>query len=166
MRNYKSILFISFLFLFIGCTSFMARRIPLSLERPKECQAFLSALDEAVEQAGVKNAASYPVPGFPYLRTNRFLSFLKDNFNDQEGREQWCRWMQNLDLETRKKETSNLPNDIVSSFSMPIWRIGFFFRKTNNESPHGMSVDLGKLYAPYEGSKSTPTALILLRVMR
>jgi hypothetical protein len=95
----------------------MAQRVPLSLERPKECQAFLSALDERVEQAGVRDAASYPVPGFPYLRTNRFFSFLKGNINEQEGREQWSRWMQKLDLESRKKEISNLPDDMVSSFS-------------------------------------------------
>ena len=117
MQKCKLIFIISFLFLVTGCTPFIAERVPLSFERPKECQAFLSTLDERVEQAGVRDAASYPVPGFPYLRTNRFFSFLKGNINDQESREQWSRWMQKLDLEARKKEISNLPEDIVSSFS-------------------------------------------------
>jgi hypothetical protein len=100
-----------------GCTSFMAQRVALSLERPKECQAFLTALDQEVEKAGVKDAASYPVPGFPYLRTNRFLSRLKDNIHSDEGREKWTRWMRMLDLESRRKEISNLPEALVSSLS-------------------------------------------------
>jgi hypothetical protein len=117
MKKYKSIFFISYLFLVTGCTSFMAQRVPLSLERPKECQAFLSALDERVEEAGVRDAANYPVPGFPYLRTNRFFSSLKDNLNNQERKEQWSLWIQKADLEARKKEISNLPDHIVASFS-------------------------------------------------
>ncbi len=118
MKKYEFVFFVSFLFLVTGCTSFMAQRVPLSLERPKECQAFLVALDERVERAGVRDAASYPVPGFPYLRTNRFLSSLKDNINSQEGRDQWSRWMQKVDLEARGKEISNLPGDMISSFSL------------------------------------------------
>ncbi len=100
-----------------GCTSFMAQRVPLSLERPKECEAFLTALDKGVEKAGVRDAASYPVPGFPYLRTDRFLSRMKDNTHSEQDREQWSRWMRMLDLETRRKEISNLPDAVVSSLS-------------------------------------------------
>jgi len=116
MRKYHFIFFISLLFLVTSCTSFIAQRVPLSLERPEECQGFLSALDESVKQMGVRDAASCPVPGFPYLRTNRFLSFLKDKLDGQEGKEQRGRWMQKLDLEARKKETSNLPDHVVLSF--------------------------------------------------
>src|SRR5512136_491115 len=107
MTKCKFIFLISFLFLMTGCVSFTAQRIPLSLERPKDCQAFLTALDREVEKAGVGDAASYPVPGFPYLRTNRFLSGLKDSIHSEQGGEQWSRWMQMLDLEARRKEISN-----------------------------------------------------------
>jgi hypothetical protein len=64
----------------------------------------------------VRDAASYPVPGFPYLRTNRFISSLKDRLDGQEMKEQWVRWMQILDLEARKKEISNLPDQVLFSF--------------------------------------------------
>jgi len=116
MKKYRSIFLIAFLFLFTGCTSFTAQRISQSFERPEECQAFLSALDERVNQAGVRDAATYPVPGFPYLRANRFLLFMKDKIDIQGGRGQWSLWMQKLDLDARKKEISNLPDDVVSSF--------------------------------------------------
>jgi hypothetical protein len=117
MKNRKFIFFVSFLFLVTGCTSFIPQRVSQFFQRPKECQAFIIALDERVEQAGVRDTTSYLVPGFPYLRTNRFLSFLKGTLSDQEGKAQWSRWMQKLDLEAREKEISNLPIDIVSSFS-------------------------------------------------
>lgn len=116
MKKYRSIFLISFFFLFTGCTSFTAERISQSFQRPEECQAFLSALDDRVNRSGVRDAASYPISGFPYLRANRFLSFLKNNIHGEEGREQWSRWMQRLDLKAREKEISNLPDDVVSSF--------------------------------------------------
>jgi len=116
MKRYRSIFLISFFLLFTGCTSFPAQRISQSFERLEECQSFLNALDERVNRSGVRDAASYPIPGFPYLRVNRFLLLLKDKINIQEGREQWSLWMQKLDLEAREKEISNLPKDLVSSF--------------------------------------------------
>jgi len=110
-------LFLSFLFLMTGCASFTAQRVSESLERPKECQALLTALDQEVEKAGARDAASHPVPGFPYLRTNRFLSRLKNNIHSEQVREQWSRWMRVLDLDSGRKEISNLPDALVSSFS-------------------------------------------------
>lgn len=92
-----------------------ARRISQSLERPKGCQEFLDRLDEAVDQAGVRDAANVSVPGFPYLRTNRFLSALGKNLRDEGGKEEWVRWMQNLDLESRKKEIANLSENRILS---------------------------------------------------
>ena len=116
MKKYSSIALISLLLFLTGCTSLMARRISQSFERPEGCQAFLSALDERVDRSGVRDASSYPIPGFPYLRTNRFLSFLKNNIHGEAEREQWSLWMQKLDLEAREKEISNLPDEVVSTF--------------------------------------------------
>jgi len=116
MKRYRSIFLILFFFLFAGCTSFTAQRISQSFERPEDCQSFLSTLDERVDRSGVRDAATTPVPGFPYLRANRFLSFIKNKVNIQEEREQWSLFMQKLDLEAREKEISNLPDDVVSSF--------------------------------------------------
>ncbi len=117
MRKCKFLLFILLLFSTTACTSFVARGVPQSLERPRECQAFLTALDQTVENAGVKNAASRPVPGFPYLRADHFLSFLKDHIHSGQERDQWTRSMQMLDLDARKKEISNLRDAVTSSLS-------------------------------------------------
>jgi hypothetical protein len=115
MKMTKFVLFLSLL-LAAGCSSLAAQRVHLSLERPKECQAFLTTLDESADQAGVRDAASYPVPGFPYLRTNRFLSHLKHHLRSEQESRQWSRWMQKLDLESRKREIGNLPDNVVSAF--------------------------------------------------
>jgi hypothetical protein len=117
MRKPGFIFFLSFFFLMTGCVSFRANRVPLILDRPKECQAFLTALDEQVEKAGVRDAANYPVPGFPYLRTSRFLSRLKDSIHSEQEKDQWTRWMRMLDIESRRKEISNLPDAMASSLS-------------------------------------------------
>ncbi len=56
-----------------------------------------------------------PVPGFPYLRTNRFLTSLRERLETREAEEEWIRWMQELDLEAREKEIRNLPEDDFAS---------------------------------------------------
>jgi hypothetical protein len=116
MKKHGFIFLISFLLFFTGCTSLTAQRISRSFERPEDCQSLLAALDDRVNRSGVRDAASSPIPGFPYLRADRFLSFLKEKIDTQKGREQWSRWMQKLDLEAREKEISNLPDHMISSF--------------------------------------------------
>jgi hypothetical protein len=101
--------------LLIGCRPFLAKPTPLSLEKPEECREFLHRLDEAVENAGVKDASNAPVRGFPYLRANRFFASLKKNLTDDRQKEEWSRWMQRLDLLSRKKELSNLPDKAILS---------------------------------------------------
>ncbi len=102
------------IFLF-GCASFTAKPTPLSFEKPEQCREFLNRLDEAVEDAGVKDASNAPVNGFPYLRTNRFTASFKANLKDEGQKEEWYRWMQQLDLKSREKELSNLPDQAIAS---------------------------------------------------
>lgn len=111
MHQWKPACLMSLLFLVTGCTAFMAQQVSLSLDRPQECPVFLNALDESVEEAGVRDAAGYQVPGFPYLRTNRFLSRLKDSISSDQQKMHWVGWMQELDLESRRKEVRNLPEE-------------------------------------------------------
>ena len=81
-----------------------------AFQRPEQCQAFFNQLDEKVGEAGVRDASSFSIPGFPYLRTNRFLSALKEKIKGDNEKEEWVRWMQELDLKAREKEISNLPD--------------------------------------------------------
>jgi len=117
MKRYLSLFFLPSFFLFLGCASILSQRIPQTLERPRPCQEFFERLDEKVREAGVKDASAFSVPGFPYLRTSRFLSALREKVNDEQERMIWVRWMQDLDLQSRKKEISNLPDEIVLSLT-------------------------------------------------
>jgi len=117
MKRYLSLFFLPSFFLLLGCASFLSQRIPQSLERPRPCQEFFERLDEKVREAGVRDASAFSVPGFPYLRTSRFLSALKERLKDEQERKIWVRWMQDLSLRSRKKEISNLPDPMVRSLT-------------------------------------------------
>jgi hypothetical protein len=113
----RLVFFFFSLVLLAGCASFFPQRIPEKLNRPSECQEFLEALDGKVLDAGVRDSSSYPIPQFPYLRTSRFLSAVKKGLKDEREREQWLRWMQELDLQAREKEIDNLPAEMVLPIS-------------------------------------------------
>jgi len=117
MKNIRSrfILLFLIIILFSGCAPFPAKPAPLSFEKPGQCREFLSRLDEVVKENGVRDASSVSVPGFPYLRTNRFLASLKKNLKDKGEKGEWVLWMQQLDLMSRKKELSNLPDEALLS---------------------------------------------------
>jgi hypothetical protein len=78
------------------------------------CQGFIEGLDEKVDAAGVKDGSSFPVPYFPYLRSNRFLSTFKSQLKNDAEREYWLNQMRELDLRARKKELRNLPDEMIS----------------------------------------------------
>ena len=111
----KLILIFSLFFLLSGCAPSHFKQAPLSFEKPEQCREFLNRLDEVVKEAGVRDASSVSIPGFPYLRTDRFLASLKKNLKDDREKKEWVRWMQQLDLLSRKKEISNLPDKAILS---------------------------------------------------
>ena len=95
--------------IFFGCTASRMNQRVADFQRPPQYERFFDLLDRSVEKAGVQDAASFRVPGFAYLRTNRFLSGFKDRLNTDAARKQWIDWLQQLDLAARKKEIQNLP---------------------------------------------------------
>jgi hypothetical protein len=117
MKLYRFTFLLPFFLLLFGCASFLSQRIPQALERPAPCQEFFDRLNEKVEEAGVRDASVFPIPGFPYLRTNRFLLALKEKLRDDKEKNTWFRWMQQLDLQSRRKEIDNLPDDSVLSLA-------------------------------------------------
>ena len=96
-----------------SCAALSPQNITKKFQRPSGCEEFLDALDAKVVDAGVLNASSFRVPGFPYLRTNRFLSSLKGRLKDEERKKQWIELMRDLDFESRTNEISNLPDEMV-----------------------------------------------------
>ncbi|MCG8431505.1 MAG: hypothetical protein MJA29_10075 [Candidatus Omnitrophica bacterium] len=76
---------------------------------------FFRVLDEAVEEAGVRNAAGFRIKGFPFLRANRFLTGLKERAITAEQKQLWVELMRQYDLSERSKEIHNLPVSALSS---------------------------------------------------
>lgn len=76
-----------------------------------KCARFFDELDDAVYRATVGDAEAARIPGFPYLRVNRFLAsgFVPD---PRAGTfSAWVDRLQRLDRESRAKEIANLPGD-------------------------------------------------------
>ena len=91
-----------------GCASLVSRKFVAESERPLQYQHFFDELDKVVDDADVRDASGFTVYGFPYLRANRFLASFKDQLAIDDQKQQWVRRMQQLDLESRKKEIYNL----------------------------------------------------------
>jgi hypothetical protein len=86
----------------------------LQTNTTRECAAFFLDLDEAVTRAEVVDAGYLRIPGFPYLRINRFYDSFRTSLVDgaQSGRLQaWLDKLQRLDMKARGFEISTLPAD-------------------------------------------------------
>ncbi len=128
MRVNRRLHTLSFLpiLLLIGCAAISMNRQVAEFQRPPEDVRFFELLDRTVVEADVRDASVFTVSGFPYLRTNRFLTGLKDDLTNDVRKEQWVRRMQHLDLEARQKEIRNLPagalKDLARLLNEPIGR--------------------------------------------
>jgi len=96
-----------------GCATFDLSREPAPARVSRvdsPCGQWLAAVDGAVSRAGVKDAAAYPVPGFPYLRVDRFTaSFARQAPGNDALFAAWTRAARALDREGRAVELRNLP---------------------------------------------------------
>ena len=110
--GYRYLLVLLVLF-FQGCATTGVNERVADFQRPAETIRFFGVLDRIVDEADARNAASFSVSGFPYLRTNRFLTGLKQDLDTDARKEQWIRWLQQLDIEARKKEIRNLPSGAI-----------------------------------------------------
>jgi hypothetical protein len=111
-----TVFFLSILLL-IGCAAISMNRKVAGFQRPSEAVRFFGLLDHSVAETGVQDASVFAVSGFPYLRTNRFLTGLKDELTNDARKTQWVRWMQQLDLEARQKEIHNLPTEALQNLA-------------------------------------------------
>lgn len=84
-----------------------------SLETERELgksAQFFVGLDERVAKARVEDAESARVPGFPYLRVNRFLASDVKPRPEAANFDAWVAQLQALDGEARANEIANLPS--------------------------------------------------------
>ncbi len=105
----------------------------------RACFRFFNEVDRRVDEAGVRDGAEHRLPGFPYLRSDRFTASFASRFSaaagddavagagaagqaaDRDGRSRiradaleqqrgiWIGRMAGLDLAARRHETANLP---------------------------------------------------------
>src|ERR671910_705116 len=90
---------------------------PRALERDLEgeplvatCLESYQLIDDAVASAGVRDVEAHRVPGFPYLRVNRFLASFKEQDLSPARLEAWIDRLVRLDREGRTVELKNLPD--------------------------------------------------------
>jgi hypothetical protein len=106
-----------------GCVSLSPRPPDTPVSK---AAALLEELDESVARAGVREAASWPLPGFPFLRSDRFLSVLGDLLPDTAAEEAWLEALRRLDREARSREIDNLPatsvDQIAAAWGRPLDR--------------------------------------------
>ena len=77
-----------------------------------DCARYLARLDEQVNAAGVGDAQYARIPGFPYLRTSRFLSSSAKPDPDTAAFVAWVEQLRFLDREARALEYANLPTQV------------------------------------------------------
>ena len=77
------------------------------------CERFYSQLDQIIERAGVRDAEQAQIPGFPYLRTDRFLASFRTDVKSDAEFSAWVARLQSLDKIARGKELANLPSSAL-----------------------------------------------------
>jgi hypothetical protein len=64
---------------------------------------------------GVRDAQETRIPGFPYLRVNRFLSAVKSRASSDAGMQAFALRLAALDYDARKAEIANLPQERIEA---------------------------------------------------
>lgn len=85
----------------------------------KDCRAKYAEMDARIDAAGVRDGSYYRVPGFPYLRTDRYTASFKDKVSGLDEVAGWTRRMREFDQEAREFEYQNLG---LSTEEIGTWR--------------------------------------------
>ena len=82
--------------------------------KARRCIEAFAAIDDAVDRAGTGDAQAVPVPGFPHLRTTRFLAALGPRIepNNDLAFDFWIGWLADTATKARGYELANLPHPI------------------------------------------------------
>lgn len=77
------------------------------------CLQRFAESDRIIDQAGRRDQGVSQIPGFPYLRSNRFLASFRNEISGTGQLDQWTRHLATLDRVARRLETNNLPDPAV-----------------------------------------------------
>ena len=77
----------------------------------RRCTKDLAVIDDAIARAGTGDAQVAAIPGFPHLRTTRFLAALgpRINENDDLAFEYWISLLAKMAIKARAYELANMP---------------------------------------------------------
>lgn len=89
------------------------------LKAYKDCRAKYAEMDARIDAAGVRDGSYYRVPGFPYLRTDRYAASFRDEVRGLDDTAGWLRRMREFDQEAREVEYRNLG---LSELDIGAWR--------------------------------------------
>jgi hypothetical protein len=115
-----SLLIVILIMIAQGCAGRASYQFVNESLRPSAYRRFFEELDSAVYRSGTRNGAYFAVPGFPYLRADRFLVSLKHRLKNDAQKDQWVHLMQQLDLSARKTEIQSLPGSEVQKLAEAI----------------------------------------------
>jgi hypothetical protein len=76
------------------------------------CARLFADVDRRVDTLGVRDAGVPRVPGFPYLRVDRFTAALAERADSEPKRKAWWTRLAQLDEEARTAELSNAALDV------------------------------------------------------
>ncbi len=82
--------------------------LPPEIPEAADCRANYLGLDQRVAAADARNGGAHAIPGFPYLRSDRFLASFRDEVADGLAFDAWVERLRRLDLQTREAELRNL----------------------------------------------------------
>lgn len=103
-----------------GCAALTALAMTVAgcaeIEPPRgeDCAGWFARLDETVDRAGVGDAGGYRIPGFPYLRADRFSASFRYEAKDTPAAfTAWVGRLKALDATARGYELGNLPMPLL-----------------------------------------------------
>lgn len=84
----------------------------------RQCAQWFRELDQAVDRAGVRDSGAYRIPGFPYLRADRYTASFRDEVRENEAAfSAWLRRLRREDAVARRAEIRNLPAAEIPGFA-------------------------------------------------
>jgi hypothetical protein len=85
--------------------------------RLNRCLELYAVLDQTVAEYRVRTSTPHPVPGFPYLRVNRFLAGYHLAELDTAEQQAWLAQSAKLDRAARYRELASLPSPVLQALS-------------------------------------------------
>lgn len=137
-----------------GCTQVVTQINTQASEGNQHCNYLYEALDKAVENAGISDAGSAKIAGFPHLRVNRFLSIFAKHTLSGDALADWLERMRQLDHSTRILEISNLPYKNKQNFRVQIH---------NTQALNEQLVDCGQQFNSLMLNNVERTTALMLR---